>query len=73
MTDEKNLESEQSYSAEGQKQEAVEQKTNKAVESGPENAEENLIRGAEMLETPAGGGFLLGIQAFVTWVQSLIK
>lgn len=73
MTDENNLESEQSYTNEGQSQETAERKANRAVESGSEDTEENLVHGAEMLEAPADGSFLHGLQTFVAWVQSLIN
>lgn len=66
------MEKEQSYAAEGQGQEATERRANRATESGPEDTEENLIHGAEMLETPSDGSFLHGLQLFVAWVQSLI-
>ena len=40
-------------------------------ESGNES-EENVIAGAQMLETPPDGGFFRGLQHFIAWVKSLV-
>ena len=34
--------------------------------------EENYIRGAEILEEAPNGSFMLGLQTFIAWVQSLV-
>ncbi len=41
------------------------------VESHGEH-EVNMIKGAEVLEDPPQGNHLLGLQAFIQWVNSLL-
>jgi hypothetical protein len=61
MNDESNLETEK----------RPEQRESQAVESRPELTEAGQIQGAEMLETPADGSFLHGLQTFIAWVKSI--
>lgn len=43
----------------------------KKIEVPEENLEQHL-KGAELLETPKDGSFLLGLQAFINWVKDLL-
>lgn len=36
-------------------------------------SEELVMEGAEILESPADGSFLHGLQVFIAWVNQLIK
>ncbi|MBI3952502.1 MAG: hypothetical protein HY336_00935 [Candidatus Doudnabacteria bacterium] len=44
----------------------------RSLESKSE-VEDDLIRGAELLEEPSDGSFLHGLQVFVAWVKNLIS
>ena len=50
---------------------SVEQREGQAVENGRET-ETNAIAGAELLEAPADGSFVHGLQVFVAWVAQLL-
>lgn len=40
-------------------------------ETAAEAAEQNFIRGAEMLEEPQNGSFVSTLQSFIAWVKHL--
>ncbi|OGE79757.1 MAG: hypothetical protein A2660_02075 [Candidatus Doudnabacteria bacterium RIFCSPHIGHO2_01_FULL_45_18] len=42
-----------------------------SAELTPEFLEKDLMRGAEMLESPQDGNFVMGLQVFVAWVKDL--
>ena len=42
-----------------------------SAEQGPDS-ESNLIAGAQMLEAPADGNFVHGLQVFIAWVKSIV-
>ncbi len=41
-------------------------------EAAPDRKEAEMIQGAELLETPPDGSFILGLQTFVAWVHDLL-
>ena len=56
---------------ETQGEKAPESRAEKPVEA-KENTQEQLYAGAEILENPPQGSFVMGLQAFVAWVQDLV-
>ncbi len=41
-------------------------------ETSQERREDELKQGAELLENPPDGSFVMGLQSFVAWVKSLL-
>lgn len=49
-----------------------EQAIEKAPEQSPDTNFEQVKQGAEILENPPEGSFVLGLQTFIAWVKSLV-
>jgi len=43
-----------------------------AVEKAVEINQEQLDHGADILENPQDGSFMVGLQAFIAWVKTLL-
>ena len=43
-----------------------------AVEKALEIKQEQLDQGADILENPKDGSFMLGLQTFIAWVKTLL-
>lgn len=50
----------------------TEKNLNEAVEKSAEVTPEQQILGAEMLENPPDGSFIMGLSVFIAWVNSML-